>query len=48
MVIVVKASLAQEAIAALREAGEKVHTIGKLVARKGEGVVLSNTQGWER
>jgi homoserine kinase len=48
MVIVVKASLAQEATAALQDAGERVHTIGKLIARKDEGVVLSNTQGWEQ
>jgi homoserine kinase len=55
MVIVVKKELVEEARGVLEEAlgtGEKVHVIGGLVERKdgdgGEGVVLRNTEGWER
>lgn len=48
MVIVVKESLAAEATRVLQEAGEKVHTIGKLVKKTGEDVLLSNMDQWEK
>ncbi|EME42906.1 hypothetical protein DOTSEDRAFT_72369 [Dothistroma septosporum NZE10] len=48
MVIVVKEGLAAEATRVLESKGEKVHRIGRLVAHKGEAVVLKNLEYWEQ
>lgn len=48
MVIVVREGKASEATAVLEAAGEKVHRVGKLVAKKDQGVILHNTERWEK
>ncbi|RDW70214.1 hypothetical protein BP5796_08611 [Coleophoma crateriformis] len=47
MVAVVSQENAKQVAAELEAAGEKVSTIGKLVARSTEGCVLKNTDSWE-
>ncbi|RDW89417.1 hypothetical protein BP6252_01449 [Coleophoma cylindrospora] len=47
MVAVVSQENAKQVATELEAAGEKVFTIGKLVARSTEGCVLKNTDSWE-
>ncbi|KAF2208772.1 hypothetical protein CERZMDRAFT_101215 [Cercospora zeae-maydis SCOH1-5] len=48
MVIAVKASNVAAATEALTGAGEKVYTVGRLVAKKDEGVILQNFEHWDQ
>ncbi|QIW99535.1 hypothetical protein AMS68_005053 [Peltaster fructicola] len=47
MVIAVQQGKAQEAIKVLEAAGEKVYSIGKLISKGDQEVVLRQTQGWD-
>ena len=46
MVLVVEEGNVQEAIEVLEKAGEKVYTVGKLIAKGGVEVVLKNAEVW--
>ncbi|KAJ9631812.1 hypothetical protein H2203_000212 [Taxawa tesnikishii (nom. ined.)] len=46
MVIVVSKEKAEKAERVLREAGEKVYTIGKLVKRQDEGCIVNKLEAW--
>lgn len=46
MVIVVSAASAEQAVSTLKDAGEQVMNIGRLVKRGEEAVVLQNTSSW--
>lgn len=47
MVAVVSKDNAQQVVSELEAAGEKVYTIGRLVARAAEGCILKNLQAWD-
>lgn len=47
MVIVVEESKAEKAMEVLRDGGETVYKVGKLVERQGEGCVLKGLESWD-